>query len=259
MGPVEFLGEQVFEIFEIAEDGAYEHGVAGDVVAATRELDAALAASSTGAQNDVVYAPALAASLGRSEVRVGTPNELQRGVMLKLAMQPLRYPAAWRWARGDTLDGSLAGLALLALKAAPLPSPRSWAYEATLEGALRATFFVVLSRGEHGVTLTVTDTVERMHRLFEDSGAEVDLAAAVLGLRESWMSSILEVAFGVPFEPVLFQRVAGVRTPLTDLSARILAVIAAACPEDPSAGRPSEGELEIGSELVVCRLTPIRV
>jgi hypothetical protein len=262
LGPFDFLGETIWEVQALSETGTMLSGTANDPTAALADLEAEVAQAG-GAAGDWVAAPALAVAAGLPAERVGAPSAVQRRIMVQSAF--LRHEAGqfWRFTDGAVLDGVLAALALLAGKATAMPPRRSWPYAASIRGDRTADFHVALSRAADSVTLAVTDSEARLRALYEaalggrDAPETVDLAAAVVDLRPGWMADAMAVAYGVAFAPLMFQRMGGVRQPVSDLSAMLLGVMAAACPESPQAGEWSEGELEAGGLSLTCRLEPL--
>ena len=266
LGPIPFLGTEVYEVQDIDAAGTMLSGAGANPAGAFADLESEVRQGR--APDDWRCTAAMAAALGLPASRVGLPDAMQRRAMLVSAV--LRHPVfdLWPFQDEDMLEGTLAGLALLARRAPLLPVGRSFPYSLKIRGTHETELHAALSRSETAVSLALTVTEDSLRRLYDAAmgGAEapsaVNISAAVLDLPGDWLGGVMEAVFGVAFTPLLFQRIDGARSAVSDLSALILGATAAACAAGTGQGGPGAsgaGDQSAGPETLRCQVEPLRL
>ena len=266
LGPIPFLGTEVYEVQDIDAAGTMLSGAGANPAGAFADLESEVRQGR--APDDWRCTAAMAAALGLPASRVGLPDAMQRRAMLVSAV--LRHPVfdLWPFQDEDMLEGTLAGLALLARRAPLLPVGRSFPYSLTIRGTRETELHATLSRSETAVSLALTVTEDSLRRLYEaamggtEEPSAVNLSAAVLDLPGDWLGGVMEAVFGVAFTPHLFQRIDGARSAVSDLSALTLGATAAACAAGTGQGGPGAagaGDLSAGPETFRCQVEPLRL
>ncbi|MCB9613071.1 MAG: hypothetical protein H6722_11515 [Sandaracinus sp.] len=264
LGPISFLGVDVFEAQELSESGEMLSGAAADPAGAMAALEAEIERVRGGPTLDWCAAPGLRAALGLGEERGGWPSPEQREVMLVSSL--FRSPVGALWPIEDrrVAEGALVGLSLFARRVASLPERRPFAYHAGTVGTLEGESFVVFSRRGARAQLAVVrersdvSVLEETAAHEEEVDPEVNHTVASIDLTPSWLGAVMHEAFGVAFSPLLFQRRRGEpRTPVDDVVAILLGVMATAFPEGALDDASGEGSLAAGDEDLTCRLTPL--
>lgn len=262
LGPIRFLGHDLYEVQDVAPDGILRMGAAGTPSTAMAALEAELAGEGL-ADDDWRAAPGLIEALGLPAERAGKPDAAQRRAMLAGVMFRSSAGEFWNVENRATMEGILAALAKFTRRARTLPPGQSFPYRATLDGTRRATLYPVISRGEDTATLTLVFTEDSLRQLYDAAlgggtkGEEIDITVLHLDLDKGWVAQAMEEAFGVGFAPLLFERVAGKRQPITERTAQVLAVCAAACPDRFGMDRSGRAELDTPTDELTCKLEPL--